>query len=658
MCGIAGFSLPLGVPREAREARYAERLRRMTASLWHRGPDAQTGILCDGAALGHTRLSIIDVGGSNQPMVDPPTGVTLIFNGEIFNYLELREALPAYPFRTHGDTEVILASYLAKGMSCVNDFIGQFAFAIWDPRDKTLHLARDRVGVRPIYYALTDEGLAFASEAKAIFAARWVPPALDPRALKDTLSLWSPGADRSAFAGIRQIPPGTVARYRDGKLTIERYWTLPLGDDAVDWRLDEGAALEALGTVLEDAVRLRLRADVPVASYLSGGIDSSLISAIAQKQLGGTLHTFSVAFEDPRYDESKFQHQVADDLHTQHKSIRIGDRDIGDLLPEVVEHAEQVLLRSAPAPLFRLSRLVRSCDTKVVLTGEGSDEIFWGYDLYKETKVRQFWARQPDSRFRYRLFGRLYPYLPVNQQQPEMLRQFFGIGLDQPDSVAFSHLIRWTNSGRIARFLSRDFEERLGSHDPVAELLAAVPAEVKTWPPLPRAQFVEMQTLLSGYLLSAQGDRMLMGNSVEGRFPFLDHRVIELAARLPPSLKLKVLVEKYILKRYAERWVPREVFQRSKQPYRAPVGKSLAGPTAAPWAAERLSRRAVDEVGVFDGAKVEKLLQKLGTQAGPPSEADNMAAVAVASTQLLAHSFLRDYPVSARVAAGVEVKVA
>jgi asparagine synthase (glutamine-hydrolysing) len=653
MCGIAGFTLPVGLSAKERHARHAERLRAMTAALRHRGPDAQTALLADGAALGHTRLSIVDLSGGHQPIVDPQTGVAIIFNGEIFNYLELRAPLEQrYAFRTKSDTEVILASFLAHGIDCVRGFIGQFAFAIWDPRDQTLWLARDRVGVRPLYYATTDDGVAFASEARALFASGVVAPQLDARAVKDTLSLWSPVCPRSAFEGVAQLPPGTVMRVRGRELQVTRYWDLDLTD--FDRSLDEKQALGRLGELLEDAVRLRLRADVPVAAYLSGGIDSSLISAIAQSQLGGTLSTFSVAFTDARYDESRFQHAVADALKTKHHAVTIGDADIGELLPQVVEHAEQVLLRSAPAPLFRLSRLVLDHRTKVVLTGEGADEFFWGYDLYKETRVRQFWARQPNSAHRHRLFGRLYPYLPLQQQSPEMLRQFYGIGLDAPQSLAFSHLIRWTNSGRIARFLSPAFEEKVQAHDPLQSLAASLPSRVATWRPLARAQYLEMQTLLSGYLLSAQGDRMLMGNSVEGRFPFLDHRLIEFAARVPDALKLRGLKEKYLLKRYGEKWVPREVFERHKQPYRAPIARSLAGPQAPAWAKELLSREAVDQVGIFDGAKVSRLVAKLGAaaQAASPSEADNMAVMAVASTQLLAHACTRGFaPPAADLAA-------
>src|SRR5437867_2808447 len=552
MCGIVGFTTRPGCPAPEREARYGARLRSMTASLRHRGPDAQRAVLLDGAALGHARLAIVDLAVGAQPMIDPRSGVTLIFNGEIFNYVEPRaELAPGYAFRTTSDTEVVLASYVSRGIDCVNDFIGQFAFAIFDPRTRALWLARDRVGILPLHYTMTSEGLAFASEAKAIFAGGWREPAIDAVALKQTLQLWSPVVPRTMFEGISQLAPGSVARFADGRLETRRYWDLDLGvEPRADLSEDEAEA--ELGELLESAVRLRLRADVPVAAYLSGGLDSSLLSAIAQSQLGGTLSTYSVAFADRSFDERGYQQEVARALATDHRSVQITSRAIGELLPDVVFHAEQVLVRSAPAPLYALSGLVNEHRTKVVLTGEGSDEIFWGYDLFGEARVRQFWSRQPKSARRPTLLRRLYPYLP----------------------------------------------------------------------------------------LSEQGDRMLMAHSVEGRFPFLDHRLIEFAATLPEGLKLRGLKEKWILKRYAARWVPERVLRRRKFPYRAPIASALTGRQAPRWANALMSRDAIRERGIFDDDKIARLVAKLSAQSSSPSETDSQAIMAVATTQLLAEQFL------------------
>ena len=653
MCGIAGFTVPFGAPASERGF-HTDRLRRMTASLRHRGPDGQRAILLDGVALGHARLAIVDLAGGAQPMRDPASGVTVVFNGEIFNHVELRDRFREHRFRTRSDTEVILAGYLALGISCVSEFNGQFAFALWDPRSRELWLARDRVGIAPLFYTLAGGELAFASEAKALFAGGWARPALDPAGLKQTVQLWTPVAPRTLFDGVLSLPPRSVARFSDGRLDVERYWDLDV-EHAPEERIDLERATDEVGERLEDAVRLRLRADVPVAAYLSGGLDSSVVCAIAQHALGGTLSTFSVRFPQGAYDERLYQDDVANRLGTRHVAVEVVEREIGELLPSVIEHAEQVLLRSAPAPLLRLSASVRQHGTRVVLTGEGSDEIFLGYDLYKETKVRQFWGRSPGAAWRAAHLGRLHPSLPRPPLRAELLREFYGVGLDRLDAVEFSHLIRWGASGRVARFFSQEFAARADGENPVESLIRSLPPRVHSWRPLARAQYIEMETLLSGYLLSAQGDRMLMANAVEGRFPFLDHRLIEYAARLPDKLKLRRLCEKYVLREYARRWLPPHVIDRPKFPYRAPVAGALVGPSAPGWSAEAFAPESLREVGVYDPEKVRRLVTKIEAQPADATEADGMALMAIASTQLLGRALLRPRAIGAADLAAVEM---
>jgi asparagine synthase (glutamine-hydrolysing) len=635
MCGIAGFTPGFSESVPADIA-----VQRMVAAIRHRGPDALTHTLIDGVALGHARLAIVDLEGGAQPMTDRDTGVTVVFNGEVFNHIELRERLrPHYAFRTRSDTEVILAAYSVGGIDSVAEFNGQFAFALYDPRSRDLFLVRDRFGERPIYYAIGRSGLGFASEAKALFAAGVVDAQLDSVSLWQTLHLWAPTDTRSMFRGIHAIPPATIARVSsDGELTMRRYWHFDLSDDAIDTSMTEERALDELGELLDDAVRLRLRADVPVAAYASGGLDSSLLCALAQRRLNGRLHTFSVGFSHATYDERSYQDEVAADLKTVHESVLVDDAEIGRLLPQVIRHSESVILRAAPAPMMKLSGLVRSHGIKVVLTGEGADELLGGYDLFKEAKVRQFWSRRPDSTVRPALFARLYPYLSISRQSPELLRRFFGMGLDVPTRLDFSHQIRWSNSGRIARFLSPHFLDAVSEHDPALSLLESIPAEVSRWRPLARAQYLEVRTLLSQYLLSSQGDRMLMANGVEGRFPFLDHRIAEFSSRLPDWLKIRGLNEKYLLKRYARALVPPRVVARPKHPYRAPIAGALAN-RSLEWA-ELPTSDAVESVGVFNGIKVERLVNKIARSETPASEGDSMALMAIASTQLLAHVFV------------------
>jgi len=286
-----------------------------------------------------------------------------------------------------------------------------------------------------------------------------------------------------------------------------------------------------------------------------------------------------------------------------------------------------------------LSRLVHDHRIKVTLTGEGADEIFLGYNLFKETKIRQFWARHPESPLRPKLLQKLYPFLRLNKQGPDLLRRIYGVGLDDPSTALFSHLVRFNATGRISRFFSEDFASEVSAEAPIETLFRSLPEAVKGWRPLARAQYIEMQTLLVNYLLSAQGDRMLMSNSVEGRFPFLDHRIIELAATMPDALKLAVLDEKHVVKRIARGKIPRSILSRSKQPYRAPIARALSSPPLPDWVGELLCPEAVGAFGIFNQKLVPKLTEKMKTKGDEASEADNMAFIAVATTQLLVSRF-------------------
>jgi asparagine synthase (glutamine-hydrolysing) len=329
-------------------------------------------------------------------------------------------------------------------------------------------------------------------------------------------------------------------------------------------------------------------------------------------------------------------------LGSQHHEVVVSRGDIANVFPEVIYHAERPILRTAPAPLFLLSKLVRDHGIKVVLTGEGADEMFAGYDLFREGKVRRFWGRQPGSTRRAQLLERLYPYLarsPVAQQA--LARQFFGRNIAAHRAPGFAHNTRWSTTSALKRLLSKDMQSRTAGRDAAGELLARLPAEFSRWSSLAQDQYLEIRTLLSGYLLSSQGDRMLMAHSVEGRFPFLDKRVIALADSLPPSYKLHVLDEKHVVKKAAAGVVPPEILARKKQPYRAPDALSFVSEGAPGYIDEALSEPALREANVFEPQPVVQLLRKCRARAreGQYSNTDNMALVGVLSTQLL-HSQL------------------
>lgn len=633
MCGIAGYFALTPRPLPGREV-----LARMVDAVRHRGPD-DSGVYLDGrAALGHRRLSIIDLSGGRQPLSTADRMLWVTFNGEIFNYIELREALAkrGHAFRTQTDTEAILHGYAEHGPACVQHFNGDFAYALWDRRRERLVLARDRMGVRPLYYTQRDGVLVFASEIKSLLAYPGLRAELDPRALDQCFTFWAPLAPRTAFKDIHELPPGHQLIAERGAVTVKPYWRLTFPPRSERANASEAELAEEVESLLDDATRIRLRADVPVGSYLSGGFDSSATTALARRHNGENLRTFSLEFESPELNEAPWQRAMVQALRTDHSALRCRRSDIAAHFPEVIRHTERPIVRAAPAALYLLSRQVRDHGFKVVLTGEGADEVFGGYDIFKEAKVRRFWARQPSSKWRPLLLRRLYPYLGGLQSQPaRYLEAFFRIGLERYDDPLFSHLPRFLLTRRIGQFYSGDLRSAINGYDPLEELRASLPAEFGSWHPLERAQYLETSCLLPGYILSSQGDRVAMAHAVEGRFPFLDHRVVELGARLPPGLKLKGLREKHVLREALGRYLPPEIAARPKQPYRAPDSESFVQPGAPDYVRELLSPEAILRTGYFEPRAVARLVAKCAQPLGPLSAGDNMAFVAILSTQLL-----------------------
>jgi asparagine synthase (glutamine-hydrolysing) len=650
MCGIAGIisvsSAAAPPPREA--------LTRMLAALAHRGPDERGLYRDERAGLAHARLSIIDISSGQQPLSDARGTAWIVFNGEIFNYIELRKKLIAlgYSFRTRSDTEVIVNAYLAWGVGAFERMNGQWSVAIWDPAARRLVLSRDRTGICPMHFCEHKGRLYFASEVKAIFAAdAGIPRLLDPAGLDETFTFWTVVPPQGVFQGIKELPPGHFRIYENGDVREGAFWKprYPRSSECqFSGSLDD--AVEEVRHALKSATLLRMvRSEVRVGSYLSGGLDSSLVAALGWRASGERLQTFSLRFADAEYDETDFQRLMARALGSEHHEVVISRSQIADVFPQVIYHAERPILRTAPAPLFLLSDLVRTCGVKVVLTGEGADEMFAGYDIFREGKVRRFWGRQPASTRRARLLERLYPYLtrsPVQQQA--IARQFFGRSLSEHGSPGFAHDPRWRTTSAIKRLFSGDVRAVTARQSAVSDFIAGLPAEFAQWNSLAQDQHIEVQTLLSGYLLSSQGDRMLMAHSVEGRFPFLDEGVIALANSLPPQYKLRVLDEKYVLKRVADSLVPPEIIARKKQPFRAPNALCFVAKDAPAYVADALSETSIRSANVFDAVAVARLLDKCRAQAagngGDVSNSDNMALVGVISTQLLHQQFIANRP--------------
>jgi asparagine synthase (glutamine-hydrolysing) len=627
MCGIAGIVRPETTARVEEAA-----LLRMARAVRHRGPDGFGLALDRGAGLVSTRLAIFDLPHGWQPFEAGPGGGILVYNGEVYNHPELRAELEGRgeSFATACDTEVVLRMLEREGTAALDRLNGQFAFAWWQPQQRRLTLVRDRFGVRPLYHTLLDDGsLIFGSEAKALFASGEVNAAPDLVGVDEAFTLWGPRPPRTTFRGVRQVLPGGLLVWERGRILEERrWWTPEYGEGDRDGDLDE---------LLRDSVRLRLRADVPVGTYLSGGLDSSLITALAQAETDHELRTFSIAFADPRYDERAHQQQVARAIGTRHHVVEAGPVDIAAAFPEVVRHAEVPLVRTAPVPLYLLAREVRERGITVVATGEGADELFWGYELFKEVVLREIYARQPERATE--LLDQLYSYLgpSVARRGPAWRRFLLETGADDPELG--SHLTRAEATAAVKAFYRPEVAAEVGPSAALDRLRAELPTAFAGWSSLERAAWLELTTLLDPYLLAAQGDRVAMAHGVEGRFPFLDDRVFTYSARLPANEKLDGMREKVALRELAAAVLPPAIAERGKQPYRAPEIAPFFAPNAPDWVEDALSAAALAETGIWDPARVEALLRRCRTGRASGMR-ESMALVGILSTQLWHRAFV------------------
>src|SRR6516162_8286613 len=644
MCGIAGVMTATGgVPVNFGE------LRQMIAMLSHRGPDGYGLYRDQWVGLAHSRLSIIDLFGGAQPLCNRDGTLWLTFNGEIFNFIELRRQLASlgHQFSNNGDSEVIVHCYERFGPRAWEMLNGQFAFALWDSRLHKLWLVRDRFGILPLYYARVSGYLLFASEAKALFASGRIAPRFDREGLNQIFINWSAMAPRSAFAGIRQVPPATALCF-DNQLrgTEQRYWQpkpapLPCHDTQ---------AADALETHLKHSVALRLRADVPVGAYVSGGLDSSVISSFAVAA-SGKIEPFGIRLEASRFDETEEQRLVIKHLGTNHHEIYCRADDIRKGLAETVWHCETPLLRTSPVPLFLLSDAVAAANIKTVLSGEGADELLCGYTIFKEDQIRRFWARQPDSHLRPALLQRIHHYVGSEDARRTALWQsFFRRGLLDTGQPFYSHLIRWQNTAWTLRLLAPAIRESLPLEAMLSEMAGNMPTEWRDWDPLTRAQYIEIDAFMSSYLLSCQGDRVAMAHGVEARYPFLDPEVADFCFNLGKRDKLIGTRDKVALRRVARRYLPDEISNRRKQPFRAPIGLALFGPEAET-IYEMLSPEDLSEHGYFDVPAVTRLLERTrGLDGNVPGEREEMGLMGVLTLRLLSESFNREFPERARKA--------
>ena len=636
MCGIAGI---VDFSRKSDSRIITEK---MLSVISYRGPDESGIYHSPYATLGNVRLSIIDISGGQQPLSDPSSRYWITFNGEIFNYKELRKDLEqkGKTFKTHSDTEVLVQLYATYKEKCLDLLNGQFAFAIWDKQKEELFMARDRVGIRPFFYNTRDGVFTFASEIKCIFQQNKIEREIKSESLSQISTFWTTITPDTVFKDIYELSPGHYAIYNRNGFKSKRYWDLPFNNSGDFVSLNE--ALESFHEIFSDAVRIRLRADVEVAAYLSGGIDSSATVAYIKKIEPGILNTFSIGFSEKDFDESHYQNEAVKYFDTSHKSYVCSSSEIANSFPEVIWHSEIPLTRTAPTPMFLLSKLVRENNIKVVVTGEGADELLAGYDIFKEAAIRRFWASQPNSSIRPLLLKKLYPYIPqINQSNSTMLKLFFGFKLEEVNDPFYSHLLRWNNSNHIKKHFSDEIKSQLANHSVFDTLTERLPDDFVSWDHLAQSQWLETSIFMSGYLLSSQGDRMSMANSVEGRYPFLDYRVIEFCTKLKSNMKLRGLREKYILKKLLQNKIPETIINRTKQPYRAPVKSVFISANSPDYVSEMLSGKYIKKAGLFNPGSIESIISRI-KKTGITSEMDDMLLTTVISTHLLFNQFIEN----------------
>jgi asparagine synthase (glutamine-hydrolysing) len=525
----------------------------------HRGPDDQGFMVADGAALGMRRLSIIDLSGGRQPIRNEDGTVWVVFNGEIYNYRELRHDLTrlGHAFYTDTDTETIVHAYEEWGEQAFSRLRGMFGIALWDRTSKTLLLARDRVGIKPLHYAIRGGRLWFGSEIKSILASGEIEPALDPSALDNFLSFLYTPADQSIFQGIRKLPPGHLLRWHGGETSIERYWKLPAAESFTG---SEDDAVDALEECLADAVRSHLVSDVPIGALLSGGIDSSLVVGLMVRASSRAINTFSIGFDEPAYDELDGARRVADAFGTDHHEYVVRPQAVS-ILEDLVEHFDEPFADASAIPTWYVCQMARRHVT-VVLSGDGGDELFGGYDRYlPHPRVAQF-DRIAGSAGR-SFANALWRWVPHGARGKNFLRHVAqdargryadSVGFFQPDEKRA--LLSPDLNRAIAQRHVQNFEQRF---DRFAGL---------SWPAQMMA--VDFETYLPEDILT-KIDRMSMAHSIESRVPLLDHEVVSLAATLPSSMKIRGRERKRVLKRVAARVLPHEVLTRPKRGFGVPL---------------------------------------------------------------------------------------
>jgi len=577
--------------------------------ITHRGPDEE-GIFIDrNVGLGHRRLSIVDVASGHQPMTNEDSSLHISYNGEIYNHADYRESLEAkgHVYQTHCDTETILHLYEEHGSACVDFLRGMFAFAIWDQRKQELFIARDRLGVKPLYYVHRDDGsLFFGSEIKTVLEAGAVRPEINYAVLSDYLANHAPSGEETLFLGVKRLLPGHMLTWRDGEVTIRRYWDVDFSKDGAEVR-DDQTYIKQWSDLFRESVRLRLMADVPLGMFLSGGIDSSAIAAVMSGMVSEPIKTFSVAFAEREANELEYARLVAEAYKTNHHEIVVSPDQFFEALPRLVWHEDEPLAHPSSVALYFVSHLA-SQHVKVVLTGEGSDEMLAGYGRYRRTLWNLSMGRRYNkltrSFARDALRSQIENTLPTGRLRQKLMRTFLVLS-PELESIYFDNFAVFPSPMQQHMF-TRETRERMHEIDPYVELRRVL-ARAKDMSLLDGLLYADIKTYLHELLMKQ--DQMSMATSVESRVPFLDHKLVEFTARMPDTMKLRGQTTKYVLRESMKGVLPEKILSRSKMGFPVPIGSWFRGQFKSVIDEYVLSERALSR-GIFAPDFVRQIVSR------------------------------------------------
>ena len=600
MCGINGIAFS----SRSRRRIDPSVLKSMRDVITHRGPDDEGIFIEDGIGLGHRRLSIVDVASGHQPMTNEDGSLQITFNGEVYNHADFREMLEArgHVYQTHCDTETILHLYEEYGDACVEHLRGMFAFAIWDRRKRELFIARDRLGVKPLYYVHTDNGsLYFASEIKALLEARAVKPELNFAAFSDYLANHATSGEDTLFVNVKRLMPGHTLTWRDGEIKIKKYWDVSFAKVAQNGHSDQDYIAE-WSELFRESVQLRLMADVPLGMFLSGGIDSSAIAAVMSTLVDEPIKTFSVAFAEREANELEYARLVSRAFKTDHHEVLITPEQFFHALPHLIWHEDEPLAHPSSVALYFVSELA-SRHVKVVLTGEGSDELMAGYARYRKTILNlalgERYHRMVPSSIRHLVRDQI-----AGMTGSKLQRTFLNLSPDI-ESIYFDNFAVFPRSNQD-QLLTRETIDRIGGIDPYAGVRRAL-SETDAKSLLDRLLYADIKTYLHELLMKQ--DQMSMASSVESRVPFLDHKLVEFTSALPERLKLNRWTTKYVLRQSMKGVLPEQILTRPKMGFPVPIGAWFSGAYAHVVEEYVLGSRAMDR-GIFNPQFVRTLVSQ------------------------------------------------